>query len=948
MNNGLEIAIIGLAGKFPGAKDAEEYWHNLEQGIESIHFYDESELNPETTRQGLQKKSNFVNAGGKLANIDLFDAEFFNFSPKEAEILDPQHRLFLETAWTALENAGYDSEQYQGSIGVFGGAGMNGYQFNLFRNPDVTQTTSNYELFLGSEKDFLTTRVSYKLNLEGPSVNLQTACSTSLVAVHVAAQSLLSGECDMALAGGVAISLSTGYLAQEGSIYSPDGHCRAFAENAQGTVGGSGVGIVVLKRLEDAIAEQDHVLAIVKGSAIDNDGALKVSYTAPRIDTQARVIQTAQLVGEVEPETISYIEAHGTGTSLGDPIEIAALTQAFRTSTDKKQFCAISSVKTNIGHLDAAAGVASLIKAVLALQNKSIPPSLNCDRPNSKIDWENSPFFVNRELKTWESNGLVRRAGVSSFGIGGTNAHVVLEEAPRLGAEGHEEHGGAAVEARVGERRKGMSTKREGQDPSTLLVISAKTETALETATVNLSEHLSHNPDLDLKDVAYTLQVGRRAFDYRLTLVCKSVTDAINQLENRQEVFSNKIEAGSKPVVFMFSGQGSQYLGMAQELYQNEPIFKESCDRCFQLLQPYLDLDLNEIIFPFTPHLPISPAPSPLINQTQYAQPAIFAIEYALAQLLSHWGIKPEATIGHSIGEYVAATLAEVFSLEDALKLVADRARLMQQQPTGVMLSVALAASDVTAVIEKSSSPAELSLAVVNTPELCVISGTEKAIAELENTFMDQGVACRRLKTSHGFHSYLMDGAVSPFVEIVKQVKLHPPRIPFISNITGTWITDAQATDPEYWGQQIRPTVQFAKGVETITSESERILLEVGAGRALTTLAKQIHPQSTILQSLPHIKQKQNQSDRAFLLRTCSQLWLAGVDFNWSNFYPQKPSRIPLPTYPFERKRYWVEATTELTSNAVIATTENRDISEWFYLPSWSRDLPSPSHFASE
>ncbi|MGD1919482.1 MAG: type I polyketide synthase [Pleurocapsa sp.] len=471
MNNGLEIAIIGMAGRFPGAKNVTEFWHNLKLGEESIYFYSREELRSLGVEPEAIDSPNFVNAGGKLDEIDLFAADFFGFNPREAELLDPQHRLFLETAWTALEDAGYDGQQYPGAVGVFGGAGMNGYMFNLYRNAGVRDSTSKYQLFLASEKDFLTTRVSYKLSLEGPSVNLQTACSTSLVAVHLACQSLLSGECDMALAGGVAISLSAGYLHQEGGIYSPDGHCRAFDNNARGTMGGSGVGIVALKRLEDAESDRDNILAVIKGSAMNNDGEAKVSYTAPRIDTQAKVIRSAQLVAEVEPDSISYIETHGTGTSLGDPIEIAALTQAFGSSTNKQ--CAIASVKPNIGHLDAAAGIASLIKTVLALKYQQIPPSINCDRPNEQIDWENSPFYVNRELADWESNGNPRRAGVSSFGIGGTNVHVVLEGR---------------------DKRCLVSAENRNIRPQ-LLVVSAKSKTALDEMSVNLAKHLSENSE---------------------------------------------------------------------------------------------------------------------------------------------------------------------------------------------------------------------------------------------------------------------------------------------------------------------------------------------------------------------------------------------------------------------------------------------------------------------
>ncbi|MEM8829558.1 MAG: beta-ketoacyl synthase N-terminal-like domain-containing protein [Cyanobacteria bacterium P01_G01_bin.19] len=956
MNNGLEIAIVGMAGRFPGARNVTEFWQNLQQGKESIYFYSPQELQELRIDQETSSKPNFVNAGGKLEDINLFAADFFGFNPREAELLDPQHRLFLETAWTALEDAGYDGQNYPGSVGVFGGAGMNGYRFNLYRNAEIRENTNKYQLFLASETDFLTTRVSYKLSLEGSSVNVQTACSTSLVAVHLACQSLLSGECDMALAGGVAISLSAGYLHQEGGIYSPDGHCRAFDSNASGTIGGSGVGIVVLKRLEDAQSDRDNILAVIKGSATNNDGETKVSYTAPRIDTQAQVIRSAQLVAEVEPDTISYIETHGTGTSLGDPIEVAALTQAF-IGTDKKQYCAIASVKPNIGHLDAAAGIASLIKTVLALQHKQIPPSINCDRPNPQIDWDSSPFFVNRELTNWESNEHPRRAGVSSFGIGGTNVHVVLEEAGEQGSRGAGEQGSICPN---------------------VLVLSAKTKTALDKMTGNLGRYLEDNPDVDLARVAYTLQVGRRAFDYRRMIVVQTVEDARESLKiiATDRVFTNKIEPGYKPVVFMFSGQGSQYENMGWGLYQQEPVFRENCDRCFQILDKYLDVSLKDIIFvegrglfegrgqkaALKDIVPLWYTPSDkgrgfrttinnqqsTINDTEYAQLAIFVIEYALAQLWMDWGIMPEVLIGHSIGEYVAATIAGVFDLEDALKIVATRANLMQQQPAGVMLSVALSAKEIEQYLK-----GEVSLAVSNAPSLCAVSGEEKAIASLETVLQDKGIACRRLKTSHGFHSSLMDGAIAPLVKALEKTPLHAPRIPFISNVTGTWITNQQATNPEYWGEHLRQTVRFAEGIEEIVKEPNRILLEVGAGKTLTTLAQQISKQHVALTSIRHPKDKPpldkgGWGDLSFLLNTCGRLWLAGVNISWDKLHSDKPYRVSLPTYPFERQRYWIEP--DSVESNLPTTTKQRvsNSNSWFYIPTWSKVLPLPKIDSAE
>ncbi|MBC6430915.1 SDR family oxidoreductase [Nostoc sp. HG1] len=885
--NGSEIAIIGIAGRFPQAKNIDEFWQNLQNGAESISFFsDEELLSTGIYSQQNISNPNLIKARAVLDDIELFDAEFFGFSPKEAEIIDPQHRLFLESAWTALENAGYDSETYQGSIGVYAGAGLNDYLLNVYSHQQKYKNVDNHLLAISNEKDYLTTRVSYKLNLEGPSYAVQTACSSSLVAVHIACQSLLNGECDMALAGGVCISAvrKSGYFYTEGGIGSPDGHCRAFDAKAQGTVGGEGVGIVVLKRLEDALTDGNFIHAVIKGSAINNDGSNKVSYTAPKIDGQAKVIRMAQLMAEVEPETITYIEAHGTGTNLGDPIEVAALTQAFRASTGKKGFCAIGSLKTNIGHLDAAAGVAGLIKAVLALKHKQIPPSLHFEEPNPQIDFANSPFYVNNTLREWQVNGMPCRAGVSSFGIGGTNAHVIVEEAPSLREQGS--RGATAVE--------------QGRE-SHLLVLSAKTSTALETATANLAEHLQQNPDLNLADVAYTLQVGRRAFDHRRMWVCQSLENGVKTLQDLapQRALTQHHKPGHRSVVFMFSPQGSQYVGMGKELYQNEQIFREQVDYCCELLKPHLGLNLREVIYPSAEQ---AEAATAKLTQTAMSQPALFVVEYALAQLWMAWGISPEAMIGHSIGEYVAATLAGVFSLEDALVLVATRGRLMQHLPKGAMLSVHLEKSAVLPLLGT-----DLAIAGHNGPSSCVVSGTYEAIDELQQQLEHQSVNCRRLHTSHAFHSQMMEPIIAPFTAALGKVKLNPPQVPFISNVSGTWITATEATDPNYWAKHLRQAVLFSEGITELLKQPNRILLEVGPGRSLCTFAKQHQtPELLMLNSMRHPQEEH--SDVAFLLQSLGRLWLAGVKVNWHGVQAnEKLYHIPLPTYPFERQRYWID-----------------------------------------
>jgi acyl transferase domain-containing protein/acyl carrier protein len=908
-----EIAIISMAGRFPGASNPEQLWQNLREGIESISFFDDEELTASGIDATTLGDSSYVRAGAILNDIDLFDADFFGFTPREAEISDPQQRLLIECVWEALERAGYDSEQYPGQIGLYTGVGFSNYSLNnLYPNRQWLESTVGLEALSRNDKDYLSTSISYRLNLKGPSLTVQTACSTSLVAVHLACQSLFNGESDIAIAGGVSIKVpqKSGYRYQEGGILSPDGHCRAFDARARGTIFGSGVGVVILKRLDEALAEGDRILAVIKGSAINNDGALKVGYTAPSVEGQAAVISEALAVADVDPETIHYVEAHGTGTSLGDPIELTALTQVFRKSTHQTGFCAIGSIKTNIGHLDTAAGVAGLIKTVLALQHQQIPPSLNFDQPNPQIDFDQSPFYVNTHLRPWETNGMPRRAGVSSFGIGGTNAHVVLEEAPAIAP---------------------TSPARPWQ----LLLLSAKTHTALDAVTTRLNTHLKQHPELNLADVAYTLQVGRQAFEHRRLVVCQSLDDAVQSLENSdsQRVLTQVCDGGHRSVVFMFSGQGSQYPQMGRDLYEHEPVFRDQVDQCCALLQPHLGFDLRQVLYA---DLPGEEAATRL-QQTAIAQPALFVVEYALAQLWMSWGIQPEAMIGHSIGEYVAACLAGVFSLEDALVLVATRGKLMQQLPPGAMLSVPLSEAE----IQPWLNP-QVSLASQNAPGLCVVSGTNSAIQDLQRRLLAQGIESRRLKTSHAFHSAMMEPVLAPFAAQVQRIILNPPQIPLISNLTGTWLTAADATTPTYWSNHLRQPVQFAAGIATLLQESERIFLEVGPGRTLSTLVKQQAKQELILTSLRHPQDPT--SDEAEILTTLGCLWLAGVAIDWDSFTAhERRQRVPLPTYPFERQRYWIDPPALLEASALQPQNSLKrkpDRADWFYLPTWQRTLP--------
>lgn len=880
------IAIIGMAGRFPKANSLEEFWQKLQDGEELISFFSDAELLAEGIDEAALQAPNYVKARSVLEHIDLFDAPFFGYSPREAEIIDPQQRLFLMCAWEALERAGYTPETYAGRIGVFGGMGMPTYMpFNLFTNQKFMESADIFQVALGNDKDFLTTRVSYKLNLKGPSINVQTACSTSLVAVHLACQSLLNGECDMAMAGGVSagVQQKVGYFYQEGSIVSPDGHCRTFDARAQGTVPGSGAGIVVLKRMHDALADGDMLYAVIKGSAINNDGAAKVGYTAPSVDGQAEVIAEALDMANVDARTVSYIEAHGTATPLGDPIEVAALMQAFAGRTQARGFCALGSVKSNLGHLDSAAGVTGLIKTALALKDHVIPPSLHFEQPNASIDFANSPFYVNTRSTAWPSGTTPRHAGVSSFGIGGTNAHVILEEAP------------ARDEA------DGPATSRPACQ---LLVLSARTSSALETVCDHLVQHLQQHPGSNMADVAYTYQVGRKAFAHRRILITSGSDDAIQALSTRdpQRIYTQVQERHNRPVVYMFPGQGTQYVNMTKTLYQDEPLFRQSIDSCAEILLPLLQLDIRTLLYPAAGQ---EENASAQLDQTYITQPALFVVEYALARLWMAWGVQPQAMIGHSIGEYVAACLANVFSVTDALTLVAVRGRLMQNMQPGSMLSVPLAADTLQPLLSQ-----KLTIAAINAPALCVVAGPRDEIEALQKELASQHIDARLLRTSHAFHSAMMEPIMESFSEHVRNIALHAPNMPYISNVTGTWITAAEATSPQYWAKHTRQTIRFVEGMQTVLQDSECVLLEVGPGRTLSTLARQCMSKGSTYPVLTSVRHPQEAlSDSVFLQTTLGKLWLAGVAINWQGVHQdERRFRVLLPTYPFELKRYWIEA----------------------------------------
>jgi len=933
---GLEIAVVGLSGRFPGAKNIGEFWDNIKNGVEGVSFFSDREMEEADVAPQLLGNSNYIKARAILDDIESFDSFFFGYTPVESELMDPQTRIFHECAWEALEDAGYAPGTFQGRIGLYAGASTHLPWEVMSLMSGKTEVLGSFTSWLFYDKDFLSTRVSYSLDLSGPAINLQTACSTSLVAVHTACQGLLSGECHMALAGGITVSVShkSGYLYQPGMVASSDGHCRTFDAGASGTIWGEGVGLVLLKPLENAVADRDHIYAVIKSSAVNNDGKAKVGYTAPSVRQQAAAIRKALRAGRVVAESIGYIEAHGTATELGDPAEIEALKQAF--NTDKKGFCRIGSVKSNIGHTDVAAGIAGFIKTVLALKHRQIPPSLHFETPNPKIDFKNSPFSVNTRLTPWENNGYPLRAGVSSFGVGGTNAHVILEEAPRGPGE-------VTVELRSGKE----------DVEYRLIPLSAKTEAALERNTRGLIAYLEANPGTDLADVSYTLALGRKAFNHRKIVVASGTGEALRYLSDPHggKVHEFTLKKNNPPVVFMFSGQGSQYAGMGLELYQKEDLFRREMDRCFDILTAIPGHDLREILYPglYPPSAASASPPGdtePIYRQ-DVVQPLMFVLEYALARLLMHRGIQPYAMIGYSIGEYVAACLSGVFSLEDALRIVALRGKAMQEIPGGKMISVPLPEEELLPLIEDNEN---ISVAVVNGPS-CIVSGPGEEIDAFEKQLKkEKRCLCMPLSISHAGHSKMMDPMLEKFREGLKQVTFKVPEIPYISTLTGHWIRKEEAVDPVYWTRHLRETVRFAGGLTELLKEEHALFVELGPGRVLSTVALQ-HPgkkkSQQVLNLLKHPDQEV--SDRGYLLSRLCLLWLYGTQIDWATFYEgEKRNRIPLPTYSFDRYRYPVNGSVlgkflrgegvspgDPSAGDAAPQGKKADIADWFYLPSW-------------
>jgi acyl transferase domain-containing protein len=914
------IAIIGMAGRFPGAPSIGEFWKNLVEGVASIRFFDEDELREAGVPEKDLRDSNYVRAGAVIDDVEWFDAALFGVSPREAEILDPQHRIFLETCHSALQDAAYDPAAFEGRIGLYAGARNNEYlSQNLKLSPAVMRAVGETPMITSNHTDYLATSVAYRLNLRGPAISAVTACSTSLVAVHMACWALRTGECEIALAGGVEVALppKRGYLYSEGGISSPDATVRPFDANARGTVFGSGSGAVVLRRLSDALADNNTIHAVILGSAINNDGSAKTTFATPGEAGQTAALAAALNAAGVDPASIGYVEAHGTGTMVGDPVEVAALTNAYGSTPDHAGRCALASVKGNVGHLGAAAGICGLIKAVCCVREGILPPSLNFDEPNPRIDFAASPFHVNSTLSTWPEVAGPRRAGVSSFGIGGTNAHLILEQPPDRPAV------------------------RPARRPYQLLTLSARTGTALDTATAQLAARLP-GTGADLADVAYTLNVGRPGLPVRRFLVARDSAEAAARLADEgARLATSTLAAGvRRGVAFMFPGQGAQHLQMGRGLYASERGFADTIDWCAKVLDDSHGLDLLALMFPEAGDA----GAAVRLNQTAAAQPALFAVEFALALLVREWGIEPSVMIGHSIGEYVAASLAGVMEAEDALRLVAERGALVQTLPPGAMLAVMLPEEMLLPLL-----PDEVELAAVNAPGACVVSGPTEDVRQFRALLTLQGIGSRPLHTSHAFHSRMMDPILDTFRERVSAVKLTPPSRRYMSNLTGTWIAPDEATDPGYWVHHLRDCVRFSDAAQSLVAEGGYVFAETGPGQSLAALvsahANTISPRSPAPVTVPLMRRPdEERDDLEALLEAAGRIWAAGAPVSWKRFWSGvQPRRVPLPAYPYERERFWVERDASQQPDPERSDADDGP----FYVPTW-RETPLSRAAADE
>lgn len=877
------IAVIGIAGRFPKAENVNQFWENLANGVDCI---DTININKDIYEQILPNKK-LVPRGGRISGPDLFDASFFGYNPKEAALIDPQHRIFLECGWEAIEDAGYNVSKIKCSVGVFASCGMNHYLIqNIIANPNANKNYNEIQVVIGNDKDFLATRLSYKLNFKGPSYDIQSACSSSLTAVHVASQNLLLNQCDMAIAGGVFLQIPwwNGYVITDGDIRSPDGVCRPFDKNANGTVFGEGAGVVVLKRLQNAIKDNDNIYAVIKGMAVNNDGSMKAGYTTPSIDGQSNVVIMALDCAGISASEISYVEAHGTGTPIGDPIEIAALNNAYRKYTDKKGYCAIGSVKAAIGHLDAAAGIAGLIKTILVLYKKKIPSAINFEIENPLLKIEDTPFYINKQIIDWDSKSEIKRyAGVSSLGVGGTNAHIILEEAPSL-------------------------NRCESSKKVHFLPLSSRSEEGLECSEKKIKEHLTINKNIPVADCAFTMQNGRQIFNCKTFLILDTSGEKQSLFKSNSELRKLPQTSSAHKLVFMFPGQGSQYLKMGYELYISEKTFRTTFDYCSGIIKSLTNVNLIEILYDSKD---MSNA-SEVINQTRITQPLLFSFEYALAKLWQKYGLEPSVMIGHSIGEYVAACLSGVFSLNDALYIVCERGRIIQMQPLGKMLSINMEKEKLEILLESDTE-----IAVENSYKMCVVSGTNDGVKKIFDKLSNQKIDCRWLNTSHAFHSFMMENALNEFNPVVKKVKFEKPVIPYMSNVSGEYLSEKDIADNSYWGRHLRHRVRFLDGLVRLFKDGYRIFIEVGPGNTLSSFVNtsflywknQNNQADEDILTVPSVRNsKQVQNDNVYFYNSIGKLWQHDISINFSSFYDsEKRYRVSIPGYTFQRSRFWIE-----------------------------------------